>query len=38
MAHDSGNNDNIYLLVDPTVRNPAVLQSNRVRNAAQPLI
>lgn len=38
MAHDSGDDDKIYLLVDPTIRNEAVLQSNRVLHAAQPLI
>jgi hypothetical protein len=35
MAHNSGDDNN---LIDPTVRNQAVLQSNRVHSATQPLI
>jgi hypothetical protein len=38
LAHDKGDNHNLYLIVDPTIRNQVLLQSTRVRSAAQPLI
>jgi hypothetical protein len=38
LAHDKNDNHNLYLIVDPTIRNQVLLQSTRVRSAAQPLI
>jgi hypothetical protein len=38
LVHDSHDNDNLYLAVDPTISNPTLLRSRHVQSAAYPYI
>jgi hypothetical protein len=38
LVHDSHDNDNLYLAVDPTISNPTLLRSRHVQSAAHPYI
>jgi hypothetical protein len=38
LVHDSNDNNNLYLAVDPTINNPVLLRSRHVQSAAHPYV